>query len=518
MKLALQNGFKLDDREIRPLEGEVAGPGGVHHVHPKVMEVLVCLAERPGKVVRRDEILDQVWGHRYGSDKALTRCISELRRALDDRSGERRLIETIPKRGYRLLASREALDETDESEKSRSPLTIKPSIAVLPFTNMSGDPEQDYFSDGITEDIITELSRVSGLFVIARNSTFTFKGRQATIQHVSRELGARYVLNGSVRKAGKKIRVTAQLADSRNGAQIWAERYDRDLNDIFAVQDDLTRQIVSVLAVTLTTEQKRQGLRRAPNTMEAYEYILRGRELAWLHKRGTGVEAGRLLSRAIWLDPSYAAAYSWLAFAHLIDYVNQWSDQPDESLRLADELARKAVKLDDTDAQAHFVLGECRLWSGREHDEAMDQGRRAVELGPNYSHAYLLLGHALHYAGRSADSLEPYEKAMRLDPCYPELYLHFLAQSYYSLGRYQDAIEALQERLSRNPDTDISYVLLAACYGRLGMADEAGSSWAKALTINPNYSLEDRRRVLPYKNPADFEDFAEGLYTARLAQ
>ncbi len=517
MDLALQNGFKLDDREIRPLEGEVAGPGGVRHVHPKVMEVLVCLAEKPGKVVRRDEILDQVWGHRYGSDKALTRCISELRRALDDRSGERRLIETIPKRGYRLLASREALDETDESEKSRSPLTSKPSIAVLPFTNMSGDPEQDYFSDGITEDIITELSRISGLFVIARNSTFTFKGRQATIQHVSRELGARYVLEGSVRKAGKKIRVTAQLADSRNGAQIWAERYDRDLNDIFAVQDDLTRQIVSVLAVTLTTEQKRQGLRRAPNTMEAYEYVLRGRELAWLHKRETGAEARRLLAHAIWLDPAYAPAYSWLSFVHGIDYNNQWSDHPDESLRVSEELARKAVKLDDTDAQAHFVLGENLLWA-REHDAAMQEGRRAIELEPNYSHAYLLLGHALHYAGRSDESLEHYETAMRLDPCYPDLYLHFIAQSYYSLGRFPDAIEALEERITRNPDTDISHVLLAACCGQLGMTEKARASWAQALTINPEYSLDFKRRLLPYKNPADFEDFAEGLRKAGIPE
>ncbi|HEY5626481.1 MAG TPA: winged helix-turn-helix domain-containing tetratricopeptide repeat protein [Nitrospira sp.] len=518
MDLPLQNGFKLDDRVVRPLEGTITGAGGVRRVHPKVMEVLICLAEKFGSVIRREEILDQVWGHRHGTDKALTRCISELRRALDDRDGSARIIETIPKRGYRLLASREMLDEAQASPSTRSTPASKPSIAVLPFANMSGDPEQDYFSDGITDDIITELSRVSGLFVIARNSTFTYKGKQATISIVGRELGARYVLEGSVRKSGNKVRVTAQLADSRTGAQIWAERYDRNLSDIFAVQDDLTRQIVVVLAVTLTAAQEKQGPRRAPNSMEAYEYILRGRELAWLHKRGTGAEAERLLARAIWLDPSYAAAYSWLAFKHLIDYVNQWGDQPGESLRLANELAKKAVGLDDADAQAHFVLGECRLWAGREHDEAIDQGRRAIELDPNYSHAYLLLGHALHYAGRSEESLEPYETAMHLDPCYPDLYLHFLAQSYYSLGRYQDAIEALQERLSRNPETDISYVLLAACHGRLGMVEDAGSSWAKALSINPDYSLRDKRRVLPYKNPADFEDFAEGLNAARVVQ
>jgi TolB-like protein/Flp pilus assembly protein TadD len=514
----LQKGFKLDGREIRPLEGEISGPGGDHHVHPKVMELLVFLAESPGQVVQRDEILDHVWGHRHGSDKSLTRCISELRQALGDRDEEKRLIETIPKRGYRLGATVEALEVTEDTAGAPPRPGSRPSIAVLPFINMSDDPEQEYFSDGMTEDIITELSRVSGLFVIARNSTFTFKGRQASIQEVSRELGARYVLEGSVRKAGNSVRVTAQLADAVDGEQIWAERYDRDLTDIFAVQDDLTGKIVTVLAVTLAITLKKQASPKATSNMEAYEYVLRGRELAWQHKRETGAEACRLLAHAIWLDPSYAAAYSWLSFAHQTDYNNQWSDHPEESLRLAEDLSRKAVMLDETDAQAHFVLGEMHLWKRREHDVAMQEGRRALELEPNYSHAHLLLGHASHYAGRSDESLEHYEAAMRLDPCYPDLYLHFLAQSYYSLSRFQDAIEALEERIIRNPDTDISHVLLAACHGQLGMTDEAAAAWATALTVNPDYSLEFKRRLLPYKSPAEFEHFAEGLRKAGLTE
>lgn len=516
MALALESGFKLDDQEILPLEGKVSGPGGVRRVHPKAMEVLLCLAQRPGKVVRREEILDQVWGHHHGSDKALTRCISELRRALHDRDGDGRFIDTIPKRGYRLLAPVETLEAADEPKSSPSGAATKPSIAVLPFTNMSGDSDQEYFSDGITEDIITELSRIGSLFVIARNSTFTFKGRHTTIQDVSRTLGARYILEGSVRRSANKVRVTAQLADGSNGRQIWAERYDRELSDIFALQDSVTRRIAAILAATLTPAQERRVQRRVPRNIEAYEYVLRGRELAWLHKRETGAEARRLLQRAIWLDPGYAAAYSWLAFAHSIDYINEWTEHPQESVELALELAEKAVKLDPTDAQAHFVLGECCLWWRREHDEAMRHAKQSIDLEPNYSHAYLLLGHALHYAGRSGESLEPFETAMRLDPCYPDLYLHFLAQSYYSLGRYDDAIEALQERVGRNPETDISHALLAACQGRLGRVEEAASSWAKALAVNPRYSLDQKRQVLPYKNPADFEDFAEGLRAAAL--
>lgn len=514
MNSRLQHGFRLGGREIRPLEGRILGPDDIRHVHPKAMEVLLCLAERQGQVVRRDKIIDRVWGHRHGSDNALTRCISELREALTDRNAQNRLIETIPKRGYRLVASVSPADAPAEADEEQPAVTAQPSIAVLPFRNMSGHPEQEYFSDGITEDIITDLSRVGGLFVIARNSTFTFKDRSPTAAEVSRKLGVRYVLEGSVRRARDRIRVTAQLTDASTGAQIWAERYDRGLEDIFAVQDDLTGQIVSVLAVTLTTE--RNARRRSDPDMATYEYILRGRELAWLHKRETGTEARRLLAQAIWLDPSCAAAYSWLAFAHTIEYVNRWSEAPEESLRVADELARKAVKLDENDAQAHFVLGECYLWARRDHESAMHESKRAIELDPNYSHAHLLLGHALHYAGRSGESLQHFEKAMRLDPCYPDLYLHFVAQSYYSLGRYREAIALLQRRLARNPDTDISHVLLAACHGRLGQIAQAKPCWDKALTINPAYSIDEKRRVLPYKNPADFEDFTLGLREANL--
>jgi TolB-like protein len=498
---------------IRPLEGEIAGPDSLHRVHPKVMDVLVCLTLKQGEVVTRNEILNKVWGHQHGTDKALTRCISELRQALGDDGKNSRFIKTVPKRGYLLLVPVETIAESEDEPGNSRIGTKRPSIAVLPFINMSGEQEQEYFSDGISEDIITELCKFSGLFVIARNSTFAFKNKQITVQQVSRELRARYILEGSVRKVDNRIRVTAQLADGVDGGHVWAERYDRELKDIFAVQDEVVKQIVKVLAVTLTVDQDLVRKRHTQN-IKAYEYVLRGRELAWLHKQETGAEARRLLTQAIWLDPNYATAYSWLAFAHVIDYINQWSDNPDQSLGLGAELAKKAVKLDNTDAQAHFVLGECCLWINREHEIAMDEGRLAIDLEPNYSHAYLLLGHALHYAGRSDESLKQYNSAMQLDPFYPDLYLHFLAQSYYHLGQFQNAIDALEERLERNSRTDISRVLLAACYGQLGNKDDAKASWEKAHSINKNYSIEAKRRILPYKNPSDFEFFVDGLRKA----
>jgi adenylate cyclase len=508
--------FKIGDQLVRPQEGEISSSVGLRHVHPKVMEVLVCLTNKQGEVVTRDEILNEVWGHQHGTDKALTRCISELRRALGDDGKDSRFIRTIPKRGYRLLVAVEPVSNFDtRPEKSQTQKNI-PSIAVLPFINMSGEPDQEYFSDGITEDIITELCKFSGLFVIARNSSFTFKNKQVSVKQISQELGARYILEGSVRKVDNRIRVTAKLADGIDGGHVWAERFDRELKDIFAVQDEVVNQIVKVLAVKLTANQELVFKRHTQN-MEAYEYVLRGRELAWLHQQETGAEARRLLSQAIWLDPNYTTAYSWLAFAHVIDYINQWGEDPDQSLSAGAELAKKAVKLDDTDAQAHFVLGEYCLWINREHAVAMDEAKRAIDLEPNYSHAYLLLGHALHYAGRSDESLEHFGTAMRLDPFYPDLYLHFLAQSYYHLGQFQNAIDVLKERLQRNSSTDISQVLLAACYGQLGRRDEAIASWERAHNINKNYSLEIKRRILPYKNSADFEFFVDGLRKAGIA-
>ena len=422
-----------------------------------------------------------------------------------------------PVRVYRVSGdSGEAL-KTTSPEKPTLELPDKPSIAVLPFENMSGDPEQEYFSDGITEDIITDLSRVSGLFVIARNSTFTFKGKPAMVQEVSKNLGVRYVVEGSVRKAGNRVRVTAQLLDGITGGHLWADRYDRDLEDIFAVQDEVTKQIVSELAVTLTrSEEMRVGTRSTTNT-EAYECVLRGRVLVWLHKQEASTEARRLFERATDLDPKFAAAHSWLSFTHAQDYFNQWSDTQQQSLDLALEVAQKAVMLDEFEVWAHFAMGVTHLWM-RKHDEAIADAQRAIALGSNFAMGYGFLGHVLHYAGQSQGSLEPMATMMRLDPYYPDVYLHFLAQSYFSLERYEDAVEALKERLIRNPNPDISHVLLAACHAKLGRMEAARSAWREALRINPGYSLDQKRRILPYKNPEDFQRVVNALGEAGLPE
>ena len=388
------------------------------------------------------------------------------------------------------------------------------SIAVLPFVNMSGDAEQEYFADGISEDIMTALSKISGLFVIARNSSFTFKGQAVHVADVGKKLGVRFVLEGSVRKAGNRVRITAQLIDAASAGHIWAERFDRELTDIFAVQDEVTKEIVAALALNLTSSEQQQLASDAPHNPEAYDFFLRGRELWHLQTRETNAEARATLHRAIELDPNFAPAYALLAIAHMRDYLNQWSASPSSSLEEGHKAALESVARNDRDHYAHWALGSIHLWQ-RRHAEAESELEKALALNPGFPLAHVILGLVFHYSGRSERALDCFERAITLDP-YSDIYLHFQAQAYFQLGRYEKVAEVLKRRLTRNPNTDISRVLLAACFGHLGQVEDARAQWQEALRVNPNYSLEHRRNVLPYKNPSDFELLVDGLRKAGL--
>jgi adenylate cyclase len=395
------------------------------------------------------------------------------------------------------------------------PMPDKPSIAVLPFANMSGDAEQEYFSDGITEDLITDLSKVSGLFVIARNSSFVYKSRSAKVQEIGRDLGVRFVLEGSIRKAGNRVRITAQLIDAGSGGHLWAERFDRDLTDIFATQDEVVEKIVGALAVTLSQGEQRRLHRRGTDNVEAYETWLRARESLSRSTRESVAQARALYRRAVEIDPSFAAPHAGLALAGVSDYVSDWAPDPLEALDEAERWARRAVELDDQDPLSHMALGNVALWR-RDHARALAEFRRMIDLDPNFAQGHGATGLALMYAGRAAEALEQFAVSMRLDPHYPAILLHFLAQANFSLGKYEVAAEQLLERIARIPGTDSSRMLLAACYGHLGRVEDARSAWAELLTVNPNFSLTQRARVLPYKEPAEFQRIAEGLAKAGL--
>lgn len=406
---------------------------------------------------------------------------------------------------------------SDDDGNATLPLPDKPSIAVLPFNNMSGDPEQEYFADGISEDIITDLSKIAGLFIIARNSSFVYKGRAVDVPTVAKELGVRYILEGSVRRGGNRVRINAQLIDAETGGHLWADRYDRDITDIFAVQDEVTASIVQALALTLGADERRRIGNKGTDNLAAYEYVLRGRELFLSTRLEDKELAKQVLAQAIELDPSFGAAHGFLALTHMLDYVNGLGDDPEASRELAFDLAKRGAALTPDDAHVHIALGSVLL-SLRRHEEAIAEAQRAIELEPNYAYGFIELGWYLQYAGRADEALEHFDRGLKLDPHCPDAFLHFMAQAYFQLGRYKEASDLLRRRLVRNPTSDSSRMLLAACYGYLNELGAARKVWDEIKQVNPDFSIEQRRQVLPYKYPEDFEKIVTGLRKAGLPE
>ena len=399
-------------------------------------------------------------------------------------------------------------------EKMALPLPDKPSIAVLPFANMSGDPEQEYFSDGITEDLITDLSKISGLFVISRNSVFTYKGKVVKVEEVGQELGVKYVLEGSVRKARNRVRITAKLVDTTTGGHLWAERYDRDLRDIFALQDEVTQKIVTALVVKLTEDEQERLVRKGTDNLEAYDYALRGMDYFFRFTKEANGQARQMFEKAIDLDPKYALAHTWLGWTHWLDYSFGWSQDP-QSLEGAFELAQRAISLDDSVSEAHALLGKVHLWK-RHHDLAIAELEKTLSLNRNYADGLTGLGEALYFAGRPEEAIGLVKKAMRLNPKYPVWYLLNLGHAYFLTGRYEEAITTLKRVINRNPNFWPAYIYLAASYVELGQDEKARIEASEVLRINPNFSLEAGRQRLPYKDKAVLEHLFDILRKAGL--
>jgi adenylate cyclase len=393
-----------------------------------------------------------------------------------------------------------------------------PSIAVLPFANMSGDPEQEYFSDGISEDVITDLSKIAGLMVIARNSSFTYKGRSVDIREVGRDLGVRSVLEGSIRRAGNRVRITAQLIDATNGAHLWADRYDRDLTDIFAVQDDVTRRIVDALKVTLSPAEKARLADSGTPNIDAYDCYLRGRELLALNpkNRERFEQSTKLFMKALKLDPGYSQAYASLSLAYNLDYQNRWSDDPDNSLQLAKHNAQQAIEKDPKEPLARQVACWAAMFD-KDLGRAKSEVDIALSLNPNSSGAYASLGSIHTYSGRPLEAIPALERATRLDPAFRPGHLHFLGMAYLLAGKYETAVAVLRERILLVPGTDFSRVLMASALGHLGDVDEARRTWQELKGINPKYSFNEHFSRQPFKNKDDVGRVAEGLAKAGLS-
>jgi len=389
-----------------------------------------------------------------------------------------------PVRVYKVL-----LDSDSPNPMVAEPLALpdKPSIAVLPFVNMSGDPSQEYFSDGLTEQIINGICKVSNLFVIARNSSFAYKGKSVNVQQVGKELGVGYVLEGSVQKAGDRVRITAQLIETTTGFHLWSENYDRDLSDIFALQDEITLKLMRAMSIKLTVGEQARLWEGGTTNIQAYDRLMRGQECLFRMNEKDNKQAQHFLKAAINIDKEFAWAYAMLGFTHLLDLLYRWSNSPIKSLEQSEKCAEAALALNDSLDLTHILWGWIYLFR-RQHDEAIKEGERAIRLNPNGAEAHVHLAFILILSDETELAIKLLKRAFRLNPIPLPHYYSFLAMAYRNNGQYEKAIELSKKGLIGNPDQLPVYLTLAASYFYLNRTEEAHKAVEEVLRIYPNFS------------------------------
>jgi adenylate cyclase len=505
--------LRIADLRVDPTLDEICKDGHTIKLEPKAMQLLICLAERAGEVLSVEQLLDLVWKDVVVSHDSVYAAVAALRRTLGDDPKNPRYIANVVRRGYRLIAPVSPWLDSPADPTTNAPpaLADKPSIVVVPFVNSSGDPTQESFSDGITEDIITELSRWRLLAVRSRSASFRYRRVAVDLRQVARELNVRFVVEGSVRRMGERVRISVQLVDAETGSHIWVEKFDRALEEICAVQDQVVQTIVSTLVGRVQVSDAERARRKPPTSLAAYECVLKGNALSWDDPDGAA-EATRLFEKAILLDPRYAFAHALLA----VMFKRRWENEPHSSegdLEEAYTLARRAVELDDGLSTCHAILGQvCVL--RREIDLGVQYLRRAVEINPNNQWNATDLGCVLVNAGKSEEALTWFSRAREIDP-YFDLSWHWrgVARAYLLLHRYEDALSALtHSRVRRCQDA----ALAAGCHARLGDGDRARISTAECLSMRPDFSIAEFMRKDPFKIPADAEQLASSLRLAGL--
>jgi adenylate cyclase len=487
----------------------------------RALDVLGALVERSGDLVTKEAIMAAVWGRTVVESANLTVQISALRRVLDEGRVEGSCIQTVAARGYRFVAPvtrvQSASRDQAEAFASAAPPSIpdKPSVAVLAFTNMSGSPEREFVADGIAEDIITALSRCPWLLVIGRNSSFTYKGRAVDLKQVGRELGARYVLEGGVQNVGDRLRVTAQLVEAETGVHIWANHYDRDFADIFAVQDEITESVTIAIAPVVADAEQRRAMRKPPESIDAWTAFQRG---IWhLHKFNLddNARAQRFFQQAIDLDPTFAAAYCGLAWGHTQAATVLQTYSLTEAQNSAEALARRAIALYPAGAEGHSTLGFA-LWLRGDSEGAVAEARQALAISPNLAFAHAVLGSALIFSRHPREGIVAFQTAIRLDPhqsMLPSRLMH-MAMGFYFCREYETAAEVAKQAIRSNPDYPNTYRWLAAALGQIGQIEEAKEALQKAITIAASsFDMYVSRRV-PWHRPEDHAHMIEGLRKA----
>jgi len=570
--------FYVADWYVDPATCRISKDGETHKIEPKAITVLVCLAQKQGQVILREELEELAWQGMVVGYDSLASAIIKLRKAFGDNAKSPVFIETVPKKGYRLicpvsaappastppppLVMNESLgtaaadtDSLPEPGHSRSaattrtmhrPLlaiaaavlaivvffslygrytaeTVEPGakaaasghfvIAVLPFKNISDDKQQDYFSDGITVDLITDLSKVSGLSVIARNSVFIFKDTDVDIRTVQREMGVDYVVEGSIRKVANQVRISARLIDARTGINIWADRFDGTLNNIFDFQDTVTSKIINALSINLTEQDKNRLAGKYSDSIEAYDEFLHGWQKLWLSTREGMIESREYFYKAIELDDQFARAYANLALTYVYDYLHGWSHNDELSLQKANEYADKAIAIDPRLPQVYWVKGFADIFN-RDYQQSLKNAQKSIDLSPNFADGYGLLATTLNYAGNPNEADKVMRKAMMLNPKHPAIYNVIYGEILFNKRDYQGAIDNFTEALEMNPDIEESRIWLAAAYGNIDDIEEAHWQLEQLKVNGRDLSLKRLEKVIPYQDPDQRKYFIEGLYKA----
>jgi TolB-like protein/Tfp pilus assembly protein PilF len=525
--------FLFGDCLLDPDRRELSRGSEVVAIGPQVFDLLFYLLQNRGRVASKDDIFDSVWGGRIVSESTLTSHINAVRKAIGDSGGEQRLIRTIARKGFRFVGEVSEIQSSDSlnsattaparSNETSAPtpaLPDKPSIAVLAFQNLSGDPEQEYFADGVVEDIITALSRIRWLFVIARNSSFTYKGRAVDVKQIGRELGVRYVLEGSVRKAANRVRITGQLIDATTGAHLWAERFEGTLDDIFELQDQVTASVVGAIAPQLERAEIERAKRKPTENLNAYDYYLRGTANLHQGNREAIDEALSLFEKAIQLDPNFASAYATAAWCYFWRKVNGWMIDHPREIAEGIRLARRAVELGRDDAVALTRSGHALGHLAGDLDGGIALLDRAVMLNPNLAAAWFLGGFLRVWHGESDSAIEHFGRAMRLSPLDPESYRMQagMAMVHLFAGRF-DAASSLAEKASRDLPSFLMVVsIIAASHALAGRADEGRRAMDQLRKLDPTLRISNLRDWLPIHRPEDLAIFADGLRKAGLPE
>lgn len=537
------NSFYVGDWLVEPDALRLVRADEEIKLEPKVMQVLVYLVQHVGQVVSRQQIEDAVWQDMVVGYDSLGSTIIKLRKAFNDDPKNPAVIQTIPKKGYRIIAPISTVPDAEPVIghqirnnkliiatiilallviagwwviKSAIPDSPEvPMLAVLPFKNMSNDPQQDYFSDGITTDLITDLANIERVAVISRSSVFSYKNIDIDVRQVKKELGVDYIVEGSVRRADDKVRITARLINANNGVNLWADRFDAEYKDIFLVQDRVVDKIISSLKIRISQQEKVILAQTYTNSLEAYDLFLQGWQYFWRYTKQDNEHARELYLKATLQDTGFARAYANLAVTYAFDYMNGWSDHPEKSMQLANLYVNKALELDKESSQVQWAVGIVNTYN-RNYKVAIEAAEKSIAQSPNFADAYGLLATVLNYAGRPDEASKAMEKAVKLNPRHPFIYKMIFGQIYFNLREYEIAELYFTKAIERNPTAQEVRLWLAATYAYLNNMDDAGWQLEQIRSTGASLSADYIEQFIPIEDPVLRKHLLDGLIKAGL--